>query len=263
MRKMVRVKFDGDHQAFPWMVRLAKAGNECDISLFQKRGNEWDVPVFLVVISSGSPASGRRAAGLGKRTMQVIQKHLSNRATFRFGKAQLVYTIRDASGCRSFAVEYGYIPTEASELEERGPWLRDVGIFLTVLGLLLTGVQLALGQPPAALIWLPIGFLTLLAYRGLRTRYTVIATEMGRIFVIRDGRHDEVMDELSRRRTAQWRQWYAEVDLDNDPDSEMDKFDWLRERNVISETEYQEAMKTIALHHDLDPESGGDEPLVH
>ena len=75
--------------------------------------------------------------------------------------------------------------------------------------------------------------------------------------------HDEVMDELSRRRTAQWRQWYAEVDLDNDPDSEMDKFDWLRERNVISETEYQEAMKTIALHHDLDPESGGDEPLVH
>lgn len=195
--------------------------------------------------------------------MQVIQKHLSNRATFRFGKAQLVYTIRDASGCRSFAVEYGYIPTEASELEERVPWLRDVGIFLTVLGLLLTGVQLALGQPPAALIWLPIGFLTLLAYRGLRTRYTVIATEMGRIFVIRDGRHDEVMDELSRRRTAQWRQWYAEVDLDNDPDSEMDKFDWLRERNVISETEYQEAMKTIALHHDLDPESGGDEPLVH
>ncbi|MDI9613555.1 MAG: hypothetical protein QM330_11020 [Acidobacteriota bacterium] len=195
--------------------------------------------------------------------MQVIQKHLSNRATFRFGKAQLVYTIRDASGCRSFAVEYGYIPTEASELEERVPWLRDVGIFLTVLGLLLTGVQLALGQPPAALIWLPIGLLTLLAYRGLRTRYTVIATEMGRIFVIRDGRHDEVMDELSRRRTAQWRQWYAEVDLDNDPDSEMDKFDWLRERNVISETEYQEAMKTIALHHDLDPESGGDEPLVH
>lgn len=195
--------------------------------------------------------------------MQVIQKHLSNRATFRFGKAQLVYTIRDASGCRSFAVEYGYIPTEASELEERVPWLRDVGIFLTVLGLLLTGVQLALGQPPAALIWLPIGLLTLLAYRGLRTRYTVIATEMGRIFVIRDGRHNEVMDELSRRRTAQWRQWYAEVDLDNDPDSEMDKFDWLRERNVISETEYQEAMKTIALHHDLDPESGGDEPLVH
>lgn len=195
--------------------------------------------------------------------MQVIQKHLSNRATFGFGKAQLVYTIRDASGCRSFAVEYGYIPTEASELEERVPWLRDVGIFLTVLGLLLTGAQLALGQPPAALIWLTVGLLALLAYRGLRTRYTVIATEMGRIFVIRDGRHNEVMDELSRRRTAQWRQWYAEVDLDNDPDSEMDKFDWLRERNVISETEYQEAMKTIALHHDLDPESGGDEPLVH
>lgn len=195
--------------------------------------------------------------------MQVIQKHFSNRATFGFGEARLAYTIRDASGSRSFALEYGYIPTEASELEERAPWLRDAGIFLTALGLLLAGVQLALGQPPAALIWLPIGLVALVAYRGLRTRYTVIATEMGRIFVIRDGRHDEVMNELGRRRTAQWRQWYAEVDLDNDPDSEMDKFDWLRERKVITEAEYQEAMNTIALHHDLDPESGGDEPLVH
>ena len=195
--------------------------------------------------------------------MEIIQKRFSNRATFGFGEARLAYTISDASGSRSFAIEYGYIPTDVGELEERAPWLRDAGIFLGALGLLLTGVQLTRGQPPAALIWIPVGLLALLAYRGLRTRYTVIATEMGRIFVIRDGRHDEVMNELDRRRTAQWRQWYAEVDLDNDPDSEMDKFDWLRERKVITEAEYQEAMNTIALHHDLDPEGGGAEPLVH
>lgn len=195
--------------------------------------------------------------------MEITQKRFSNRATFGFGEARLAYTISDASGSRSFAIEYGYIPTDVGELEERAPWLRDAGIFLGALGLLLTGVQLALGQPPAALVWLPIGALALVAYRVLRARFTVIPTEMGRIFVLRDARHDEVMDQLERRRMAQWRQWYAEVDLDNDPDSEMDKFDWLRERNVISEAEYREAMKAIALYHDLEPESVGDDPLVH
>jgi hypothetical protein len=183
--------------------------------------------------------------------MEIIQKRLSNRATFVFGERELRYTIKDSSGSRSFSVEYGAIPDDVNELEERNVWYRNVGIFWVALGILQIGLRFTEQGELKGSIWLTLGVLCFLAYALAKTKYSTIPTEKGTIFIIKNKQHDAVMNELTQRRKNQWRQWYGEVNLSNDPAKELGKLMWLKEREAITETEYRDAVSQITQHHNL------------
>ncbi len=51
------------------------------------------------------------------------------------------------------------------------------------------------------------------------------------------------------------------MDLANDLAREIEKFQWLKENNVISEAEYNEAVIKIAQHQDARTEDDTDEPI--
>lgn len=193
--------------------------------------------------------------------MEIIQKRFSNQATFFFGKDELKYTIKDSSGTQSFSVEYGSIPKDMNELEEQNPWYRNMGIFWVSIGTLQIAMRFFESGHLKGSMWITLGLPCLLLYMLAKTKYSVINTEDGRIFIIQNKQHDRILDELNKRRISQWRQWYADVNLSNESAKEIGKFEWLRDQNVISKDEYQDAVNTIyrqklqpnTFPDDLDP----------
>ena len=92
-------------------------------------------------------------------------------------------------------------------------------------------------------MWLTLGLICLITYRFKTTHYTIVDAEKGRIFIIQDAQHSKILDEISIRRNKQWKLWYGSVNYENDPQSELIKFKWLLDKNVISEDEF----KTVKL----------------
>jgi hypothetical protein len=178
--------------------------------------------------------------------MEITQKKFSNRAKFEFGEESLKYTVKDKSGSHSFTIDYGSIPTDYGEVEERNLWYRNVGYLWILLGIFFTVYTQKVS------IWIFIGFVCMAVYWLVKTTYTVIDTEKGRLFVIKNHLHDNLMKEIDTRRKKQWYAWYGEVDFGNEPAKELNKFKWLLDNKVISEMEYNENVNKVISFHKLE-----------
>lgn len=171
--------------------------------------------------------------------MEFIQKKLSNQTTFEFGEDKLKYSLKDGSGKRTFSTDYGDIYDEDfDELEEKNEWFRNVGILWVLLGAYQIGSRFMGSGNLSGSMWLTLGIICLITYRLRITKFTVIDAEKGRIFIIKDAQHSQLLDEISIRRKKQWKVRYGPINYDNDPQSELKKFQWLLDKRVISEDEF-------------------------
>lgn len=64
--------------------------------------------------------------------------------------------------------------------------------------------------------------------------------------MIRDGKHDDIVEEIEQRRRACFRSRYATVDPTNSPETEERRFAWLHEHEIISNEEHAAAMQQIS-----------------
>ncbi len=178
------------------------------------------------------------------------QKKFSSRIAFKFAPDGLAYEIEDKSGAVRTTVPYPAIPFETSEHEERSDYLRNLGVLFCIIGAVYAlYVLLVINVDPSRLNWLrpsamalPAGILCLLAHRILRTRYTVYDAENAKLFVMQDKNHDAIIGALERHRNKAYLEMHGEVDPDNDPSAEREKFVWLHERGVISEQQLRERL---------------------
>ena len=191
--------------------------------------------------------------------MNISQKSFSNKTKFDFGGESLKFTVKDKSGSQSFSIDYGSIPGDHGEMEERNLWYRNVGGVWVLLGaFLVVSRYLETGEFRNS-IWLVIGLICLMAYKVVKTLYTTIDTEKGRLFVIKNKQHDEIINEIDSRRKGQWLSWYGSLDFENDPDNEINKFQWLLDRKVITEEEFHDKKNIIINHHDIEISTGKDD----
>ena len=181
--------------------------------------------------------------------MDSLQKRFLNQTNFKFGEDSLEYTIKDRSGRRTFSVEYAGIPTDSGEIEERNDWYRNVGLFWVVIGVYIVLSRFNETGEIDGSIWLTLGVLFFALYGYLRTTYTTLDSEKGRIFIIQDSKHDQIKLEIDSRRKNQWLRWYGKIDYNNEPQHEIGKFQWLLDRNAISEDEFAEFRTQILDYH--------------
>ncbi|MFC1896381.1 hypothetical protein ACFL0Q_06940 [Thermodesulfobacteriota bacterium] len=180
--------------------------------------------------------------------MELKQRKYSNATTFNFENDTLKYTTKNQGSSSTYKLFYGEIPLERNELEERNPWFRNVGIFLVCLGILQL-YSLFTGDEGFKLpIWLILGAVCFIVYWIGRTSYTTLPAKYGNVFVIKDRYHDEILDELYKRRKDQLLLWYGDINFENEPESEIEKFRWLHEQEVIDEAEFENKKNAI-----LDP----------
>lgn len=182
----------------------------------------------------------------------VNSKKSSNQTTFEFGEEKLKYSIKDASGKKTFSTEYGSISDEDfDELEEKNAWFRNVGILWVLIGIFQIAIHFMDSGSFSGSMWLTLGIIYLISYRFKTTKYTIVDAEKGRIFIIQDDQHSKILDEISERRKKQWKLWYGSINYENDPQNELNKFQWLLDKKVISDDEF----KTVKLEIGQDTES--------
>ena len=179
--------------------------------------------------------------------MNIRQNKASCRTNFSFESDRISYSVATPRGKTSFSVEYASIPyNEFLEIEERTEWFKNVGMFLSLVGIGLSVMRWMDSESLSSLMWIPIGICFILLYIFRKVAYTVIDTECGRIFVIQDKKHDLILDKIAFGRKSQWREWYGAVNIDADPGSEIKKFKWLLEREAITPSEFSQRVSEIS-----------------
>lgn len=162
------------------------------------------------------------------------QKRMATHIEVAFEEAALRYSIRDNSGERTMTVDYAEIPSGSRRVFEKNLWLRNVGLIWVVLGaIFLIAEPLGLPMTLKGGFWIIIGGACLAFYRLTQTNYTVIDAAAGSIFVIEDKEAPALLDEISRRRRERLLALHGEADLQNDPEREVQKFEWLVREAVM------------------------------
>ena len=182
--------------------------------------------------------------------MEILQKKLTNNTKFEFGEEKLTYTVKDSSGSQSFLAEYSSIPADMSEFVEQNAWYRNVGIAWLVI----SGFQMAHWFSESGTLkislWLILGAIFFAIYMLAKTDYSILNTENGRIFIIKDAKHDRILNELYRRKQDQLLASYGDINYSNDPNNELAKFNWLANEGVITESEREEVENKLRAYHE-------------
>ena len=182
--------------------------------------------------------------------MEILQKQLTNNTKFEFAEEKLKYTIKDKSGSQSFSTEYSSIPAELSEFVEQNVWYRNVGIaWLVISGFQMVHWFSELGTLKISL-WLILGVIFFGIYMLAKTEYSILNTDNGRIFIIKDAKHDQILNEIYSRKKGQLLSWYGDINYSSDPNNELAKFNWLLNEGVITESERGEVEKKLRAYHE-------------
>jgi len=183
---------------------------------------------------------------------------------FRFREDELDYMVKDTNGRVFFSVPYREVPKDSSELEERNGWFRNVGMLWVLIGIVQITHRVYETGNLAGSIWLTLGLICFGVYWFAKTRFTVLPTEKGTIFVIQNKDHKRILNEMSRRRKKQFLYCFGEIDFENDPEDEARKFHWLRSEAVITEEELSSYLNKIrAYHQESETQVEGRSELVH
>ena len=186
------------------------------------------------------------------------QKKFSNKTTFEFGDETLTYTVEDKGGGGDFSFYYSDFPQNSTMKIEKNGWLKNVGLIWVAIGVLqlciAIGTQSSLSGKG---FWLFIGLICLVVYRIAITKYSVFRLENGTVYIIKDKKHDKIIEEIYDRRKKQLLLWYGEINTDNDAENEIAKFRWLQNQNVISKEEADKKIAEIELSHTASQEVPG------
>jgi hypothetical protein len=183
--------------------------------------------------------------------MEIAQKRDASRTSYVFHEDRVEYSWKDSSGSRSFSVPYTEISRDRQGLTERNVWFRNAGI----LWLLIGGVQLAATwsgtQSARGGLWLILGAACVAVYRFRAISYTILPSEKGNLLVIDDADGRRILEEIEKRRAAQFRGEYDFFPQGDSPEQLRNRFNWLHREGALSEEELQQRLAAI---HETSPE---------
>ena len=182
--------------------------------------------------------------------MEIIQKKGSIKHTFTFMDDQFNFAYVDKTGSGDTDLHYADLPKKSSIQIEQKVWLRRVGyVWCGFGGLQLSSAILSGGSASGRSFWLLMGLVCLVASHFSKVTYSVFRSQGGNVFVMHDGNHDLIIEELTSRKKKQLLQWYGEINPQNDLKHEVDKFKWLAEQDVISGEESNAKITQVELLH--------------
>ncbi len=185
--------------------------------------------------------------------MQITQKKMSNRHLFTFNDESLNFAYSDKSGSGDVDIPYAHFPKKPFIKIDQNEWLRNVGILWLIIGVLQLGTALyADHYAGATLLWLTLGAICLAWAHYSKVKYTVFQAEKGSVFIIQDrSTHDQIISEIRSRRKNQLLDWYGEIDTENAPENEIEKYKWLCEQEVLTKQEAEQKISQVQLAHTL------------
>ena len=187
--------------------------------------------------------------------MEFIQKR-GVKQTFTLRDDHFNFAYEDKSGSGDIDLNYVDLPQKSSVSIEQNEWLRNVGLLWIALGVAQIGWaifnDLSLSGKG---FWLMVGMACVLWAHFSKTRYSVFRTERGNVLVMQNKQHQQIVETLHARRKAQLLDWYGDVNPDNELESEIRKFQWLVEQDVMTQAESEQKIAQAQLLHNSQYES--------
>jgi hypothetical protein len=178
--------------------------------------------------------------------MEITQKRHSTRTRYRFGEARVDYHVKDPSGEREFAVAYVDISRDRQKAVERNTWLRNAGYFWVALGALLTWLRFSDDKPGFPLsIWLVVGMGCIIAYHVRATRFIVLGSSKGNLYIVDDADGARILEQIETRRAAIMRAEYDFFPEGEAPERLRRRFTWLRDEGVLDDDEYKARLMLV------------------
>ena len=188
--------------------------------------------------------------------MEFIQKKRGVKQTFTLRDDHFNFAYEDKSGSGDIDLNYVDLPQKSSVSIEQNEWLRNVGLLWIALGVAQIGWaifnDLSLSGKG---FWLMVGMACVLWAHFSKTRYSVFRTERGNVLVMQNKQHQQIVETLHARRKAQLLDWYGDVNPDNELESEIRKFQWLVEQDVMTQAESEQKIAQAQLLHNSQYES--------
>jgi hypothetical protein len=183
--------------------------------------------------------------------LTLEQKAYRTRISYRFFDTYVEYTIIDSRGDKAcFNAKYEDLPArfDYRTFEPRRPIIA-VQIF-TLMGLALMIILFfpkeSLQNFGAAIVagGISIGLSLLMRRKWFRKIYTSVPTRNGKLLVLRNAAHDNILHELETRRRKALRK-FAMIDALNAPYAELKRLKWLKEEGAITPAEFDKYRRAL------------------
>ncbi|TAL27260.1 MAG: hypothetical protein EPN97_17945 [Alphaproteobacteria bacterium] len=182
------------------------------------------------------------------------QKAWRTKITYRLFDAYVEYTIIDSRGDKaSFSAKYEELPSrfDYRTFEPKRPILAVQLVTLMALALMLILINpndsLPLLGSVAVYGAFVIGISALLRRRPyFRRLYTSLPTRNGKLLILCDARHDDILHEIEARRLKALRK-FAMVDALNAPYAELKRLRWLKEEGAITAEEFANYRRALSV----------------
>jgi hypothetical protein len=181
--------------------------------------------------------------------MELIQKNFRNKTHFKFEKDSLTYILKSEATTLSFTVRYDEISTDRSDYQTKKTSAKNFGILLIIVGFVHLALQFMQSGSLAGSIWFAISIIFFFVYVVTKTNYSILQTDKYSIMIIKNADHDKIYNEIVSRRKKLLFSKYGEINYENDPTYEINKFIWLKNQKVISEVDLQMIAKKISDYH--------------
>lgn len=171
----------------------------------------------------------------------LSQNHLLIKTFFTFADTCLHYRYKSTDKDVSFQVDYTQIPiTPTQEIADKYSLFRNLGIAaLMIGGAMAVNNFMTLGRLEDTL-FLHLGLISMFLYSISTKKFSVFATGSGNILVLKDKKHDTIIEKMHHQRNRILKELYAHIDFQNSKEHEIEKFDHLLKDGIITEEEYNQ-----------------------
>jgi hypothetical protein len=188
---------------------------------------------------------------------------------FEFGEQELVYSFSSPAGTTSYNIEYEAIPREFKRFSGPATIAKRRVVVYGLSAALALAVMIPAPMPGFARGCLALGMAAVLVAMSFAVRLTKVtltkfATPRGSLEVLADANQDVILGEIAARRKKQVVSRHGQVNLLNDPNREIAKFQFMRKNDYITEQEMNDAIaKIVSARRSSEPPQAPPQPPLH
>jgi len=179
--------------------------------------------------------------------MKFKQSKSGNKLLFKFSDKQLHYEYKYSDGSGNYDISYADFPSKSHTIIEQNDWCKNVGTLWILLGIGLNVYRYYTMHllDKNGIIFIGLGILCILWTIFRKIKFTIFNTPQANVLIIKNRKHDEIVNEIQSRRKKQLLELYSQIDFNNNMENEIKKFEWLKEENILSQEEANDKILQI------------------
>jgi hypothetical protein len=186
--------------------------------------------------------------------MSIVFKQKKNGNELKFELNENDFNYSAKLGSTKFTRDFSYtaISSKMSEFTEKNEWFRNAGYIWLAIGV----IQLISMVSERVLVlpfWFALGAVCLGIYYFRQTKFTIIEADEKNILIIENLEHDKILNSIFEYRNNFIKKEYSQINFNNNPENEINKFSFLFKEKIISEEEFKEAKEKIETHYKNQP----------